>query len=91
MGVLTMTASLLAELLKPCPFCGGRAEFKQGHYTGYVMCLKCEVMGPNIVEAEAIAAWNSRPSDPRRPEESALTASGSECVAKLANGLDGRR
>ncbi len=48
----------------PCPFCGGRAEFKAGHYTGYVMCLKCEVMGPNLPEAEAVAAWNQRATQP---------------------------
>lgn len=48
--------------LKPCPFCGGRAAWKQGIYTGYVMCLKCEVMGPNIIRDEAITAWNRRPS-----------------------------
>lgn len=50
-------------VLDPCPFCGGRAEFKAGVYTGYVMCLKCEVMGPNINQAEAEAAWNRRSPD----------------------------
>lgn len=54
--------------LKPCPFCGGRAEWKQGHYAGYVMCLSCEVMGPNIDKAEAIAAWNRRPDAPSAGE-----------------------
>ena len=48
--------------LKPCPFCGGRAQIRytgngSGHmgYTsnilmrckpGFVMCLKCEIMTP---------------------------------------------
>lgn len=48
------------ELL-PCPFCGGRAELKEGVHTQYVMCLSCEVMGPNLKDkAELIAAWNRR-------------------------------
>lgn len=46
-----------------CPFCGGRSEFKTGHFVGYVMCLKCTVMGPNLSEAEAVGAWNSRVDD----------------------------
>lgn len=49
-----------AELL-PCPFCGGRAEVKVGAFTSYVMCLKCEVMGPNLSSySELVQAWNRR-------------------------------
>ena len=46
--------------LKPCPFCGGKAE-----YEGlYVYCTKCYVRMPNEPdEAEAITAWNTRHSD----------------------------
>lgn len=46
--------------LSKCPFCDGRAVWKQGYYTGYVMCLSCEAMGPNINRADAEAAWNRR-------------------------------
>jgi len=49
-----------APELKPCPFCGGRAEYKAGHYSGYVICLKCEVMGPNLAPIAASMAWNDR-------------------------------
>lgn len=48
------------EGLRPCPFCGGRASYREGIKTGYVMCLGCEVMGPNIAEVEAVSAWNRR-------------------------------
>lgn len=48
-------------VLSPCPFCGGRAEYLGGiKVTGYVMCRKCEVMGPNLIESEAVEAWNRR-------------------------------
>lgn len=59
--------------LKPCPFCGGEAEFSLGK-TGdgddwhYLECSECEAMGPrvkyadhNIAVKEALAeAWNTR-------------------------------
>lgn len=48
------------EMPLPCPFCGGRAEYKQGRFTGYMLCLSCEVMGPSINRAEAVATWNIR-------------------------------
>ena len=49
-----------AELL-PCPFCGASAKINRGHYTKYVMCNGCEVMGPNLSsDEELIAAWNRR-------------------------------
>ena len=51
------------DALKPCPFCGGRSEIKEGFFTKYVMCLKCEAMGPNLASREEIvAAWNARES-----------------------------
>lgn len=47
------------DQLKPCPFCGGEAE-----YEGlYCYCLQCESrMADNPDEASAIAAWNRRAS-----------------------------
>lgn len=47
----------MSEELKPCPFCGGEAE-----YEGlYCYCLQCESrMADNPDEASAIAAWNRR-------------------------------
>lgn len=48
----------MSDELKPCPFCAGRAEIHRGAYTKYVMCLKCEVMGPNLTaRAEITFAW----------------------------------
>lgn len=47
--------------LKPCPFCGERAELKTGIHTQYVICLSCETMGPNLASpSECVAAWNRR-------------------------------
>jgi hypothetical protein len=48
--------------LKPCPFCGGKAEF----HSHYVMCLKREKCGATMTpcgdcaEETVIAAWNRR-------------------------------
>lgn len=52
----------MSELkIRPCPFCGERAEYKEGLATRYVMCLSCEVMGPCLpTGSECIAAWNRR-------------------------------
>lgn len=70
----------MSDKLEPCPFCAGRAEWRQGHYTGYVMCLSCEVMGPNIDKAEAIAAWNRRAA---RAEARPAPVVGREAVARV--------
>ena len=53
--------------LKPCPFCGGEAEFVEtrqfldGKTRGYFRCKLycCEQMFTHIKE-EAIEAWNRR-------------------------------
>jgi len=53
----------MSEELRACPFCGGRAELKEGIHTQYVMCLSCEVMGPNLrSKSELVEAWNRRAS-----------------------------
>lgn len=57
--------------LKPCPFCGGRAEISGGKYDGkstsYVECARCMAMGefffvsPEYASNDrAIEAWNRR-------------------------------
>ena len=57
----------MAEL-KPCPFCGGEAEYKMAGGIsadyGYVRCKKfcCEQHWYSL-EKEAIEAWNRRAED----------------------------
>lgn len=50
--------------LKPCPFCGHRAETQEyGTRTEVwaVWCVECKAQMESIsTEAEAIAAWNTR-------------------------------
>lgn len=57
--------------LKPCPFCGGKAELSDGMFDGkvtsYVMCLRCAARGeffivsPRYASAtRATEAWNRR-------------------------------
>ena len=59
------------EELKPCPFCGGKAEISSGQFDGkatsYVMCQKCGAKGefffvsPKYASDDrAIKAWNIR-------------------------------
>ena len=49
------------EQLKPCPFCGGKAE-GPNLYDGYaVSCADCGCRGEEVVYLEkAIAVWNRR-------------------------------
>jgi Lar family restriction alleviation protein len=65
-----------APELKPCPFCGGEAEWNTGQKGDgspwrYLACEDCEAMGPHVAEWELskvaddndevlIAAWNRR-------------------------------
>lgn len=62
--------------LKPCPFCGGEAEFVETvpHYNHYVQCKKCAAMVGRTSrqwdsrhetlwfknDTDAIKAWNRR-------------------------------
>lgn len=53
-------------VLKPCPFCDGMdTDMIEQDDKEYFMvgCLRCWTQGPSkITEAEAIAAWNARPT-----------------------------
>lgn len=62
--------------LKPCPFCGGKAEFGKNQRTDnsgkgfyFVQCLECHARATNIggtsfdTEEKAVKAWNSRVND----------------------------
>jgi Lar family restriction alleviation protein len=53
-----------AKLL-PCPFCGSMAGIVSFVDTAHaIMCNQCQSQSPvKPTEAEAISAWNTRPSD----------------------------
>ena len=56
----------MAEKLKPCPFCGGKAVFIQEF--GYVVCLKCGCRTATYLSAvfnnqQVITKWNRRVND----------------------------
>lgn len=56
------------EKLKPCPFCGGKAEYMEHFVNGdperFISCSKCDASSPttsNYVDWEdSIKAWNKR-------------------------------
>lgn len=59
--------------LKPCPFCGGEADFYIGG-SGYIQCAHCLAMIPYRYglpyadgKQQAIAAWNRRPTPENKP------------------------
>lgn len=62
--------------LKPCPFCGGEAEFIQDRVLGLyaVWCKKCKCQttyqfdfckGLGVSKHKAAEAWNNRAGDER--------------------------
>ena len=60
----------MAEELKPCPFCGGKArvhevETRTSSIGGYfVMCTKCLTSSDNYSSSEIAAEyWNRRVND----------------------------
>lgn len=65
--------------LKPCPFCGGKAEINAWATEDYddgdamISCEKCEAKTSIYVSTEyAAEAWNRRPSDALEAENKAL-------------------
>lgn len=48
--------------LKPCPFCGGGAEYVELHGDEWVACITCGAMtGLNVRGAASVmAAWDTR-------------------------------
>ena len=47
--------------LKPCPFCGGKAEIIKTYSTIWVKCLDCHASTTcRPTEAEAAKIWNRR-------------------------------
>lgn len=58
-GVVDMTATVK---LLPCPFCGGKAEFRSGSSTTpYIRCRECGGRTKSSRNrANLIAAWNRR-------------------------------
>ena len=51
--------------LKPCPFCGGKADFEfKGFIVGRVQCTECLVSQCLLKPiGEAAKAWNRRAED----------------------------
>lgn len=59
--------------LKPCPFCGGKAEIiseetYSGHNLFWVECIECDCRTSDYEdnEKEAIESWNRRVADERQ-------------------------
>lgn len=46
--------------IKPCPFCGGKAEYKKVCGDGAIYCLDCDARGSWNPENKAIKEWNKR-------------------------------
>lgn len=60
-------SNVLEVKLKPCPFCGSKAELQKGDPFGgkqrfYVICFKCGAAMAGIAESkkEAAEEWNRR-------------------------------
>lgn len=68
-----MSAEQNTTELKPCPFCGARAEFATNSYAIWVACSYCQCHGEEGSKEEAIAAWNKRAQQPTPEQQPKLT------------------
>lgn len=62
-------AAKMAEKLRECPFCGGKATLDKGVEQYQVWCEHCWTVQMGVfydTEAEAIAAWNRRVSTEKK-------------------------
>lgn len=47
--------------LKPCPFCGGKAELFEGYRLSHVYCINCNAQTDSLKSTKrAVELWNSR-------------------------------
>ena len=57
---------MMEHTLKPCPFCGGKAEVNEFNDFIWIYCSVCESETTLFVTLEqAIEAWNRRVDDGR--------------------------
>ena len=60
----------MAEELKPCPFCNGKAEFEKDNGEWLVFCERCGSMTVLFdTKPEAKEAWNTRPIEDKQEVE----------------------
>ena len=63
------------KVIKPCPFCGGKALLQNCGWPHHVYCTECGAQTTSILfdkegKAEAIKKWNRRANDDNRKFES---------------------
>jgi Restriction alleviation protein Lar len=85
--------------LKPCPFCGGKAAFRDDGRSGeYVECRKCRacsaMMFPEKCDVKGLIAerWNNRSTPPGTPpavpaEVRRLLSANAESLSRIATEL----
>ncbi len=78
--------------LKPCPFCGGEAEFYPNDIEGeenWVECCnaKCQATNGYVrrTPEEALSAWNTR-SEPAAPSDVEKDIGTIECIGRCLGG-----
>ena len=73
--------------LKPCPFCGGRPKIKTYKEQGWHFSPCCKMIEAGLLyktKAEAIAAWNTRPDQPKAGGYSCPDPDGCKAVKDVA-------
>jgi Lar family restriction alleviation protein len=56
----------MSEALKPCPFCGGQAEFERkgtARHSTIITCTNCGATLETGAEWDHEREWNERPAD----------------------------